>query len=442
MTTPSLDPSRPRAESLSCPSCGAGVEVASQGWAATIACASCGAVLDASDPNLAVLQRQDARLRITPKIPLGTRGTWRGVQWQAIGFQQVTITVEETDYSWTEYVLFNPFQGFLYLSEYQGHWNVIEKLHERPHLTTLSGRPAAELAGTTFKAFQTAAARTTFAIGEFPWEVRVGDQVQTRDFVSPPYILSAEASEGEVTWSLGTYTPSDTIRKAFGIATAWPAPSGVFANQPNPHTARSGALVRTCLALIGALMLMLAVNVSMAGNRMVFDQAYSYQRATDDSAAAFVTEPFTLGGRQSNVEVELATDLDNDWLFFSVTLINDATGDSRDVTKQVSYYYGTDSDGRWTEGSQRGTVRIAAVPPGEYFLRVAPEGGEPGKPRVDYRVRVKRDVPGYGFYAIALLAILVPALLLWIPMASFEQRRWAESDYAPSASDDSGDDDE
>jgi hypothetical protein len=40
------------------------------------------------------------------------------------------------------------------------------------------------------------------------------------------------------------------------------------------------------------------------------------------------------------------------------------------------------------------------------------------------------------------VAILLPALLLWIPGVTFEQRRWAESDHAPVSSDDSDEDDD
>ena len=319
---------------------------------------------------------------------------------------------------------------------------MIEKLHERPAVSTASGRPVATLAGRTFKHFQSADARTTFAVGEFPWEVRIGDVVRTRDFVAPPFMLSAEDSEGETTWSLGTYTPADVLRKAFGVQGSWPSPAGVFSNQPNPHTARSGGVVRVCLTLLAALFLMLVANCSMAGNATVFESRYQYDRGGEDSVSAFVTQPFTLEGRPSNVEVELNSELDNDWVFFAVSLINDSTGTAREDTKQLSYYYGSDSDGSWSEGSRRGRMKFASVPPGRYFLRVAAEGGEPAKPSVDYSLRVKRDVPGYGFYALAFVAIVIPAFLLWIPAASFEQRRWAESDSAGGSDDGSDDEDE
>jgi hypothetical protein len=444
MVNPAIDPAppRPRAESLSCPNCGAAIGLSSQGWAVTVVCSSCESVLDATDPNLAVLQRHERQMRVAPKIPLGRRGTWHGAPWEVIGFQQVTITVEGTDYSWTEYVLFNPFRGFLYLSEYLGHWNVIEKLHERPGPSSDGGVPAAILAGKTFKHFQTAEARTTFAVGEFPWEVRLGDKVTARDYVAPPFILSSESYDGETTWSLGSYTPQEVVRRAFGIEQSWHSPVGVFANQPNPHKARAGNVMKVCGLLILGLFAMLLVNVAGAKKEQVFEGRYSYSFAGEDSSSAFVTDLFTLSGRPSNVNVEIDTDADNNWAFFSIALINDSSGITREATKQVSYYYGRDSDGNWSEGSRRGRVRFAAVPSGRYFLRVGTEGGEAGKPAMSYSIRVRRDVPGYGFYALAFVAILLPALLLWIPGVTFEQRRWAESDHAPVSSDDSGEDDD
>ncbi|WP_411281133.1 DUF4178 domain-containing protein [Gemmatimonas sp.] len=430
-------PRVPKAAGLNCPSCGAAIELHAQGWAVSVVCGACGAQLDATNENLKVLQYGE-RVTAKPRIPLGTRGTWKGAPWDVIGFQVVTIIVESTKYSWTEYVCFNPYRGFLYLSEYEGHWNVIEKLRRRPDREDGGDRPTVRLNGTTYKHFQTATAYTTAALGEFPWEVRMGDQVVSRDFVAPPYILSAEASGDEVTWSLGTYTPSEVIQKAFGLVTPLMHPIGVFANQPNPHAdLPKRMLERFALALI-ALVLLLILNVTLAGNRTVFERAFTFSRAPETPAS--VTDAFELAGRTSNVAIDLESDLDNDWLFLALSLINESTGETREVTRQLSYYHGSDSDGSWTEGNRRESLRIASVPGGRYFLRVQAEGGEPAKSSASYTVRIRRDAPHYGFYGIAVLALLVPVVLSIFPSASFESRRWAESDHAPTASSDSDDD--
>lgn len=442
MTGVPLDspPARPHVQSLSCPSCGAAIELRAQGWAVSVVCASCGSVLDATDANLRILQRHREATNINPLLSLGTRGTWRGAPWELIGFQVVTITVDGVDYSWTEYVAFNPYRGFLYLSEYQGHWNVIEKLRKRPMETSSGGRPAAVLDGREFKHFQTAQAVTSVALGEFPWELRVGDSVIARDFIAPPDILSAESTDGETTWSLGTYTPGDVIAKAFPPRTKLPRAVGVFANQPNPHVGSAGAIFKRLGVFLLLLLAMLAANVLMASNAVVYTDTYSFTRGTEDSAA-FVTPAFDLTGRPSSVAVDVETDVSNDWVYFDFTLIEDSTGASRDFSKQVSYYFGRDSDGNWSEGSRRGSLRLSSVPPGRYFLRVAPEGGEPMTPVVNYTLRVRRDVPGYGFYVVALVALVIPAFLLFLPRVSFETQRWAESDYG-SGSGSSEDDDE
>jgi len=429
----------PKAAALECPSCGAAIERRAMGWAVSIVCAACGAQLDAADANLRILQHGE-RVRLAPRIPLGTRGMLKGAPWEVIGCQEVTITVEGIDYCWMEYVGFNPYRGFLYLSEYKRHWNVIEKLRRRPVPDGGGDQPTVLLDGRRYKHFQTAVARTTAALGEFPWELRVGDQVVSRDFVDPPYILSAEASDGEITWSQGTYTRPEIISKAFGLTPELMPPVDVFANQPNPHAELPGRMGRRFLFAMLALVAMLVANVTLAGNTVVFAQPYTFDRGAAEGSA-FVTPAFRLDGRPSGVAIDLTAALNNDWVFFTLSLINEATGETREVTRQLEFYSGTDSDGAWSEGDRSETVRLSAVPAGRYFLRVEPEGGEAGRSRVGYTLRVRRDPPQYGYYALAFLALLTPMIFALFPSAAFENRRWAESDHPIGATTSDGDED-
>ena len=434
MVNPGIDPVRPQpqAASLSCPSCGAAILLHTQGWSSTVVCASCGSVLDANDPNLAILQRHANAVTVESNLPLGSRGTWSGAQWDVVGFQQVTITVDEVNYSWKEYVCFNPYRGFMYLSEYMGHWNVIEKLRRRPSVQS-GTRPTAQLDGITYRHFQSARATTTFALGEFPWELRVGDTIGAKDFVAPPYMLSAEASDGETTWSRGTYTPNDVIRKAFNVEGSWTQPVGIFANQPNPYSGWANSVGKMLAVFVLALAVTLMINLALAANENVFDQSFVFDRA-DSTTAAIVTAPFELKGHTSRVQVDMNANVNNDWVFFTLSLINEQTGETREFSEQLSYYSGRDEDGNWSEGNKRESVDVPAVPPGRYFLRIAPEGGEASVSSVTYSVRVTRDVPSLLFYLFAALALVVPGLLALIPSASFESRRWNESDYAPDTS--------
>ena len=433
-------PVKTKAAGFNCPSCGASLTLSTAGWGVSIACATCGAVLDAQDPNLRILQRQRDRITVQPRIAMGTRGNWNGLPWDVVGCQQVTITVERTDYSWMEYVCFNPYHGFMYLTEYEGHWNVVEKLKRRPEEMAGTQTPIT-FNGLTFKHFQSASAVTTFALGEFPWEVNIGDTVRTADYISPPYMLSAESTDAETTWSLGTYTDGRALARAFNIGGNLRSPVGVFANQPNPHTASTGRVGRTFRWLVLALIVMLIANMALARNDTVFTGQFNFDRSKGDSTA-FVTDPFELKGRNSNVDVRIETDLENDWMYLNLAFIEETSGQALDVGRQVSYYHGSDSDGSWTEGSRNDHFRLGAVASGKYILRVAPEGDESSSQPVHYTLIVKRDVPSYLLYLIAFVALLLPAGIAGAPQMSFEQRRWAESDHAPVSSSSSSDDDD
>jgi hypothetical protein len=143
-----------------------------------------------------------------------------------------------------------------------------------------------------------------------------------------------------------------------------------------------------------------------------------------------VTDDFELKGHTSNVEVDTSTDLNNRWIYLNYALINEETGQAFDFGREVSYYHGYDSDGSWSEGGQNDSVAVPSVPPGRYYLRVEPEG-DPQYGVTYYSVTVKRDVPQYRFYGLALLALLAPAILLTWRTLSFEHLRWEESDHPP-----------
>ncbi|MDF1503354.1 DUF4178 domain-containing protein [Roseisolibacter sp. H3M3-2] len=431
--------------SLSCPSCGAAVVLRGLAWTQTVACASCSAVLDARDPNLAVLQRAASRMRVEPLIPLGARGDWRGAPYEVIGFQQRTIRTPDGAWSWREYLLFNPYRGFRYLTEYDGHWTDVVPLQALPEVGG-GAHAAAAYEGRAYKHFQTARAETTFVLGEFPWEVRVGDVAEARDYVAPPHGLSAESTDDETTWSKATYVDAAEIWRAFKVEGRPPSPQGVYSTQPNPLAARARARWAAFAVLAALLMLTLFGRAVLSANREVFSRQYVYRGTTVPDApaapgAAFVTPTFELPGGPSNVVVETEASVDNQWLFVEYALIDEATGQAYDFGREVSYYSGRDSDGNWTEGSKRDRARIGAVPGGRWFLRVEPSGDAAGR-SIAYTVRVRRDVPTLAYYLLALVALAVPPVVGTLRSASFETRRWAESDHAPSSDDDGGDDDE
>src|ERR1043166_3675125 len=194
------NPTPPQVKGLNCPNCGAPLTIRSFEHAISVVCAGCHTILDARDPNLAILQKfKVATGEDQPLIPLGTRGTIRGTLYEVVGFQRRTIRVEGIRYSWHEYLLFNPFKGFRYLTEYNGHWNDVSVLRALP--LGSPGHRTLNYLGETYPLFQTGNAKTSYVLGEFPWQVRVGESAEVSDYVSPPRVISSEKTGKEITWS-------------------------------------------------------------------------------------------------------------------------------------------------------------------------------------------------------------------------------------------------
>jgi len=184
-----------------------------------------------------------------PLIPLGSRGKLRGTDYEVIGFQRRGIVVEGISYYWHEYVLFNPYKATRYSPNTTaiGTTSVFARNCRR---RTCLGQLSREI----YKHFQTADANTNFVLGEFPWQVRVGEHATVTEYVKPPRVLSSEKTANEVTWSIGEYMYGADIWKSFNLPGAPP--------QRSAYTKTSRRCPRKCqrhLAAFAAFAVLLLV---------------------------------------------------------------------------------------------------------------------------------------------------------------------------------------
>ena len=432
---------------LNCPQCGAPIELRTGELAQSVACPSCAAILDARDPNLAVLQAHQQRTgRVEPVIPLGTTGTIAGEQWQAIGFQVRGITVSGVDYLWREYLLWNAERGFRYLTEYDGHWNDVTVVKGAPQEVGGGTQPAVEYNGERFKHFQSAVATTSFALGEFPWQVRTGDHVSTDDYVSPPRMLSREKTDDEITWSLSTYTVPERVAEAFKLA--GPLPRRAECSRTNPIRAPvCGRGLRGAFGL-------LALACGRADGRAIRPSAKRAGVHTDPTVLADDgrhrrVRHACVHARRTYVERRAANrhrSVERMGVFNLALLRRGGRRGLRAWSRGVEL--------RWRGWRRIVARRVAArqghdlpaVPPGRYYLRVAPER-EPQRAAVRLPIRssVKRDVPRVWPFLLAIVLLAIPPVLAYFRELGFEYARWRESDHPwsnESSDDDSDSDDE
>lgn len=228
---------------VSCPNCGGSLDLKAPDAAQRVVCPYCESLLDCDNGKLAYLQTlQQGKAQVV--IPLGTVGKFRGIEYTVIGFLRRSVRYD-MDYYWSEYLLYSPKIGFRWLIHSEGHWSFGEPVAPA-EVSAFGGKllsaRTVTCGGRSFRLFQQAVARVRYVLGEFYWKVAIDENVYSRDFVSPPEMLSLEFSNrdvgdgkesSEVNITKGTYVPPEEIGEAFGVRNLRTG-YGVAPNQPSP----------------------------------------------------------------------------------------------------------------------------------------------------------------------------------------------------------------
>ena len=468
-----IEQEKGKTTALSCPSCGAVVNLRAAGQSMSAVCGSCGAVIDTATPEFQVIQKTDAAVRkLAPLLPIGQRGKLLGEDCEVIGF----VSRTEDFSTWFEYLLFNPWLGFRWLVSFQGHWTIVDRLTSIPD----EGGESVYFAGRSYKLFAKGTAKVDGVLGEFYWKVQRGEKAEVADYIAPPDIISAETYSGlaEVTWSHGKYITRKVVEDAFAVKDL-PAPEGVYLNEPNPFAKKWREirwiffLTLPILFLVGAFSMpngVELVNSSFVFQRpppppsgptptprpgSLWDTINKMQQpiaspptsrtparpvlpastpvtATPalDPQQTLVTPHFQLTKAGQRVEITANALVDNSWLDLDMDLVNAKTNESIPAPLEVSYYHGYDSDGSWSEGSQNASVALPAVPAGEYFLTVEPSA-DAKIDRLAFTVHVKSGGAFFGnCIVVHFLVLFYPIMLLWRGFLR-EKERWSESDFSP-----------
>ena len=430
------------AQVFRCPSCGAPLQARSKDILA-VGCAACGAVVDTADRNYKLLSKAlGARdEKYAPRLPLGSKGVLEGKPVEVIGFLVRQSKVEGIAYDWREYLLAGENGTYRWLTEYDGHWNVVDVLSKPPTTSGIVMVDNVRYGDQSFRHFSTTPVAEVIQVaGEFTWRVRRGETSQVIDYVAPPLMLSRESTDNDLNWSLGTYAEPEAIAEAFKLTGRMIAPVGVYANQPNPWQETSRRVFSLFWKLALAAVVLQVFFTYIAGGRLLLRQDFvlSPQMAED----VVVTREFEISGKPRKISVRNNTSLDNNWIGLDLMLVNKASGQAWPATREIAYYYGRDGGESWSEGGRDDEVVFLNIPPGNYYLTVDPDIA-PEKPvPVHDTIEVRSGSAGWSNFWILMIFLGLFPILAFMRRAAFETSRWAESDHAPVSSDDSSDGDD
>jgi hypothetical protein len=366
-------------KTIACPSCGGTVAVRAAGYTITIACRYCGALLDVANPDVRVITEYGEAVAHLA-LPLGSRGTLFGVEWEAIGWQER----QSSNAVWTETLLFNPYAGYRWLVHAEGQWQFGEMLVDQPQAVA---DDAVVWRGRTFTLTDpTDTYVTNRVLGEFYWRVQVGETVAGSGYAGGNDTLSLERNADEINWThLVTLHPSQ-VRTAFrkppedgappeSDATAPPSGYGLrdrWADLPGFGDNDFPKMV--AIAML-SLVLVLTGMMTLGAVGAVVNRRLSVP--IDGPAVETSLGTLTIERPSQAVRLTAMTDsaFTNKWVDIDYALVDRRTQHAIRAEGTLEFYAGIDTDGsRWTEGDRATVLEVASVPRGTYEVIAQAQG--------------------------------------------------------------------
>ncbi len=199
---------------VKCPSCGAPLPARKDPKAERFVCKYCGALADVA--SHAVIATQDIS-RVTPPIPLGTEGTLEGVHYTVIGYVRRTTSFDGEVFGWDETLLYDPGHGYAWLVLDEGVWRFGGAIASGD--VDASGFPDTIGFGGQFLPLRNKGdATVSYVLGEFYWQVTLGETVLAHDFEKRGLLISREASGSEINWTRMHVVEPQVIEQAFKVS--------------------------------------------------------------------------------------------------------------------------------------------------------------------------------------------------------------------------------
>lgn len=428
-------------EKFNCPTCGAPHTVEGGVRSKVLVCEYCGSAVDIADSKLEVIWREESMREEVQQgitVPLGSEATIDGFHYKLIGFVKKCVTYEGVKYPWVEYLLYNREDGYRWLVESDGHFNLMETLEKLP---TRGGQPIARpdqqaitYEGLSYRHFQSSTPEVTAVAGEFYWRVRIGEDATNFDYIAPPYMLSMEASQTGFVWSRGRYLTHPEVQSLFSLPARLRPAVGVAPNEPNPLEETHRSVWKTFwVASLVSLALLITGIVSGSGSKVFTSGPQTYKPFTKNIPQE--SKPFTLSGR-GNLSFDFSGSMTNRWLFLDTQLVDTETKKVVPVGTTLQHYQGS--------GRSSSSVRVSGIPSGTYKLIWSvksgttsasgeiPDAAKAGANTelVSYTIDLRRGVRVWGWWWMLLLILVPIPLYITARRSSFETKRWYSSDHA------------
>lgn len=410
---------------LTCPKCKTNNKVRGKAMTLAMTCTNCNKYFRRGGWNKEVTTFGS---KYDQAIPLGAKGRIDGTLYEVMGFAIKKET--KYKYTWREYLLYNPYFGYCFLSEYNGHWNIVWSLENELHTNFADSDINFE--NNTYRLYQKYQAEVIYANGEFFFDVvDITGSTNNWEYISPPFLIALETSEDSELWCQGEYLTPDEVAKAFKISVSkLPEKTGIGYTQPIATSFSERSLIILSVFLGLTLIFIQIFFNRMAEEKVVYKGGFNQSALTDQKF--FVTPTFNLEGGTKSIDILVQAPVSNDWFFGEFSLINEDTGEEINFTKDIEYYSGYEGGESWSEGSSQAEAFISRVPEGRYHLNIYPEFSTNTH---EFYVEVRRGIATNSNFWITLFGLSLFPGGYYARKRYLEGKRWSDSDYSPYDSD-------
>jgi len=391
--------------SLQCPNCGSPLTVQSE-QARMVVCPACSSEVELSAGEAKVLGERSG-LEPAFKLKLGQTVMVDDHRYEVAA--RLSYAADDDDFSDPRthtYLLFSPRRQSLWLSDFNGAWDLSWRSDVAPAKLPFGETRIETFDGRSWRVEESGLAIMEWVDGALPYVARAGDQWLYSECSNPDGdTYEVERTANELNFSEGRKLKPSEVYEMLGDE------EGMERERKREHRRRPvGCLPRAVLG--GAALFAILINFfvcfgSMGSGTTVLQQTL---RPSDFTAGdgEVMSQPFELQGGLVDVEIE-APGLNNSWISVDMALV-EADGDTVVHVDGIDaeYYSGYEGGESWSEGSTSDSQVWAVDKPGTYQMLVRARGNSglsdvPTAPPTSFQLQVVDGVMAWWWSLFGLL---------------------------------------
>ena len=357
---------------IHCPSCGAGLTVKDE-RSELVVCEYCGSHLDVSQEEKEVLGKGASRKWEFP-LQIGDSFRHKKARYEIIARMAFIEDGDEDELS-REYLLYNPYHGTLWLSEYDGSYSISSDTHVMPKenlFTKKRGDVISTYDDREWVLEGTGVYELVYVDGALPWIAKIGDRVEYAECLNKQNSklqYEAQRIEGEIEYGKGESLSLAQLRRALAkpeFEKEQDAESAGRGLQKDVvHTRRNFMLAFAVIVIAFAVNAFTFIYASSQG-KLVMQQQFSAAELTAET----YSKPFKILKGGDVLKIAVNANVDNAWMALDVGVVKDESTLIHVDGADVSYYHGYEGGESWSEGSRKSTLYVKIPWEGDYKLMV------------------------------------------------------------------------